>query len=352
MKRWHMVIIGAGPAGSYAAKVAAGNGLQVLLLEEHPVIGQPRHCPGWLLGTEFTEELLKSLENPLKLQKVHGFEFYDPQSSELILNIPDTGWGGYLVERQAFDRELALMALKSGAQISINTKVTGLLREKDQVVGVETDHKHLSRVMAEVVVCADGIHSLSSGLGKSELLKDKEEKYKPALLLELNGVRDIRPGIIESYVSNDPVLAGRTLWTHSKDICLMTIANINLFDEIKKRDDNLLSRKIKDAQIIQMAGCRARADAGRFCERVVDKGILFVGDASGCHGIIHGMISAHYGAMAAVKAIQKRDLDMIEDYDQTLKASDIYKHPYLWPAIKENYQTFAEVMDGFKGIKL
>jgi len=55
MKRWHMVIIGAGPAGSHAAKVAAENGLQVLLLEEHAAIGQPRHCPGWLLGTGFTE---------------------------------------------------------------------------------------------------------------------------------------------------------------------------------------------------------------------------------------------------------------------------------------------------------
>jgi len=289
-----MVIIGAGPAGSYAAKVAAENGLQVLLLEEHPVIGQPRHCPGWLLGTGFTEELVKSLKNPLKLQKVHGFEFYDPQSSELILNISDTGWGGYFVDRQGFDREMALMALKSGAQISINTKVTGLLREGDQVVGVETDHKHLSRVMAEVVVCADGIHSLSNGFGKSELLKDKEENYRPALLLELSGVRDIRPGIIESYVSNDPVLAGRNLWTHSEDICLMTISNINLFKEIKERDDNLLSRKIKDAQVTQMGACRARVDAGRFLEKVVDQGILFVGDASGCHGIIHGMISAHY----------------------------------------------------------
>ena len=101
-----------------------------------------------------------------------------------------------------------------------------------------------------------------------------------------------------------------------------------------------------------MGGCRARVDAGRFCEKVVDKGILFVGDACGCHGIVHGMISAHYGAIAAAKAIQKKDLNLIEDYDRTLKASDIYKHPYLWPAIKENYRTFAEVMDGFKGIRL
>ncbi len=352
MKKWDVVIIGAGPAGSYAAKVAAENGLQVLLFEEHPVIGQPRHCPGWLLGTRSTEELIKPFKNSLKLQKVHGFEFYDPQSSELILNVPDTGWGGYLVDRQAFDRELALMAVKSGAQISMNTKVTGLLREGDQVIGVETDHRHLPRVMAEVVVCADGIHSLNNGFGKSELLREKEEKYRPALLLELSGVRDIRPGIIEGYVSNDPVLEGRNLWIHSKEICLLTISNLHLFNEIKERDDNLLSRKIKDAQVIQMGACRVRLDAGRFCERVVDQGLLFVGDASGCHGIIHGMISGHYGAMAAVKAIQKRDLDLLKEYERILRASDIYKHPYLWPAIRKNYRTFAEVMEGFKDIRL
>ena len=119
MIKWDIVVIGAGPAGCFAAKTAAENGCRVLLLEEHRAIGQPRHCPGWLLGTEFTEKIVRSLKDRIPFQKVHAFHFYNAESGKLILEIPDTGWGGYLVNRQLFDREIALSALKAGAELSM-----------------------------------------------------------------------------------------------------------------------------------------------------------------------------------------------------------------------------------------
>jgi digeranylgeranylglycerophospholipid reductase len=352
MKHYDIVVIGAGPAGSYAAKVAAEKGLQVLLLEEHQAIGQPRHCPGWLLGMDFTEKLVKPLKNRIPFQKVTRFCFYDAHSGKLIQDIPDTGWGGYLVDRQRFDREIALMALESGAQIVINTKAVRLVRDGSRVIGVETTHSDLRRIKASVVICADGIRSLKNGFAQSELLKGNDEPYRAVLLLELNRVKDIQPGIVEAYVSPDPAISGRHLWTHSAESCLMTTAKINLFWELQKKDDNLLSQKIKDAQLTQINGCMTRVEAGRFCNQAVGDGIIFVGDASGCHGIIHGMISAHYGAMAAVRAVQKKDNNLLKEYDQKLKASDIYKSPYLWKKIKGDYKTFGSVMESMKQIKL
>ena len=301
---------------------------------------------------DFTEKLVKPLKNRIPFQKVTRFCFYDAHSGKPVLDIPDTGWGGYLVDRQRFDREIALMALEAGAQIVINTKAVGLVRDGSRVVGVETTHSDFGRIMASVVICADGIRSLKNGFAQSELLKGNDEPYRAVLLLELNRVKDIQPGILETYFSSDPAISGRNLWTHSAETCLMTIPKITLFRELQKRDDNLLSQKIKDAQITQINGCMARVEAGQFCIQAVGDGIIFVGDASGCHGIIHGMISAHYGAMAAVRAVQEKDTALLKEYDQKLKASDIYKNPYLWQTIKGDYKTFGYVMESMKQIKL
>ncbi|MFZ3049525.1 MAG: FAD-dependent oxidoreductase, partial [Methanothrix sp.] len=39
--RFDVAVIGAGPAGSMAAKYAAKSGARTLLLEEHPAVGWP-----------------------------------------------------------------------------------------------------------------------------------------------------------------------------------------------------------------------------------------------------------------------------------------------------------------------
>ena len=50
-----VVVIGAGPAGSITARILAEAGRDVLVLEEHDVIGAPVHCTG-LLGFDAFDE--------------------------------------------------------------------------------------------------------------------------------------------------------------------------------------------------------------------------------------------------------------------------------------------------------
>jgi len=350
--KWDIVVIGAGPAGSFAAKTAAENGCHVLLLEEHHAFGQPRHGTGWLLGTDFTEEIVTPLKDKIPLQRVHAFHIYEAESGKMLEEIPDTGWGGYLVNRQLFDREIALLALEAGAELSIRTRAVDLIREGDRVVGVRTSSKRLPEIRAEVVICADGIRSLRGGFAGKELLKDKKEEYRAGILMELNGVKDVQPGIIEGYESPDKALSGRNLWTHANNACFLTLPHINLFWDLQHRDDNLFSKKIRDAQPTQINGYFMRHDMGRFCEKVVDDGLIFVGDASGNSGIIHGMISGYYGAIAAKEAIKEKDIGRLMKYDHMLKKSDIYRYPYCWHTIRREYRSFAGVLERMKGIQL
>ncbi|MBT4407950.1 MAG: FAD-dependent oxidoreductase, partial [Euryarchaeota archaeon] len=45
-QHWDVVIVGAGPVGSFAAWKLSEKGHKVLLLEEHSEIGRPFQCAG------------------------------------------------------------------------------------------------------------------------------------------------------------------------------------------------------------------------------------------------------------------------------------------------------------------
>ena len=49
---YDVIVVGAGPAGSAAAKAAAESGAKTIVLEEHPKIGLPQHCSGLYYGTK------------------------------------------------------------------------------------------------------------------------------------------------------------------------------------------------------------------------------------------------------------------------------------------------------------
>lgn len=115
----------------------------------HHAIGQSRHGTGWLIGTDFTEELIKSLKGKMPLQKVYACNFYDAESGKMIVEVLDTGWGGYLVNRQLFDREIALLALEVGGRISVGTKAVELIREGDRPSG-----KHWKRWLFHLMMCS------------------------------------------------------------------------------------------------------------------------------------------------------------------------------------------------------
>jgi flavin-dependent dehydrogenase len=147
-------------------------------------------------------------------------------------------------------------------------------------------------------------------------------------------------------------LSGRNLWVHTEDVSILGLPNINLLWDLQKRDDNLFSRKIKDAQLSQVNGYFMRSNVGHFCNKVVDNGVVFVGDASGNCGIIHGMISGYYAAIAAREAIKEKNIGRLMEYDQVLRKSDIYRYPYYWRTMRKEYLSFAGLLEKMKGIQL
>jgi len=83
--------------------------------------------------------------------------------AELSSSFDDAPFGapGMCVRRVTLDDVLVRAAVRAGVDVRTGTNVTGLLREDDRVVGVETNH---GPITASLVVGADGPHSRVAAL--------------------------------------------------------------------------------------------------------------------------------------------------------------------------------------------
>ena len=123
-----VVIVGAGPAGLFAAARLASAGLDVAVLEEHVEAGVPVHCTGVLADDAFDEFGLtrQSLLNPLKRAR-----FYAPSGDSIAHETDDVE--AVVIDRRAFDQELQQNARAAGARIFTDHRATAIAVENDGV---------------------------------------------------------------------------------------------------------------------------------------------------------------------------------------------------------------------------
>ena len=149
MKNFDIIIIGAGPGGSVAAKVASENGYSTCILEKEMLgeKGRYKACGGataWELIEEinYPEEKIGRVIESLELHHVDG-ESYSKKGK------------GAVVWRSTFDKFLTDMAVDSGA----------LLKEKELMINIEKvdDFYKIStdkdNYTAKYIIAADGVTS-------------------------------------------------------------------------------------------------------------------------------------------------------------------------------------------------
>ena len=154
-QEYDIIVVGAGPAGSMAARFAAEQGVSVLMLEKDRDVGYPVRC-GEAISKAGVEEFITP-DPKWIAATISKFSFNAPDGTEVIL---DFGEAGYVLERRIFDYELARTAADAGAEILTRAYVNGLIFGDGKVSGVKYEYQgEQKELKSKVVIAADGVES-------------------------------------------------------------------------------------------------------------------------------------------------------------------------------------------------
>lgn len=148
-------IIGLGPAGAEAARLAAAAGLKVIAVERKREAGLPVQC------AEFVPSLLSNET----LEAFHNSVQLIDDMVTMVENDPPhkrATFSGRMIDRENFDKALVANAKQAGAQIILGENVTEI--SKLGVIILANGQ----RIKAKVIIGADGPHSIvGSAIGQA-----------------------------------------------------------------------------------------------------------------------------------------------------------------------------------------
>ncbi len=119
------IIVGAGPVGSYLAKFLAEEGCSVGVFDRKKEVGEGVICSG-IIGKDAYDKF--NLPGKAIIRKISSLKVFSPSLIELEYNKEEPF--AYIADRRIFDRELVREASKEGAEISLESKVFDIHREK------------------------------------------------------------------------------------------------------------------------------------------------------------------------------------------------------------------------------
>jgi hypothetical protein len=186
-------------------------------------------------------------------------------------------------------------------------------------------------VHGRVVIVASGTKGRLSGIPKQEGLTQPGETSFGGILVDLVGIRDIEPGVIETYLGEAFEMGINVLWTKNRHSGLMGFANIKGYHRLVS-GDSFAGRKFKDTRPVQIFGNMVGSAASVKLERPVKDNLILVGDAAGFTSITHGIVSGRNAGEVATDVMRDGDTGeaRLQRYMGKCREAGLYRSTLSW----------------------
>lgn len=279
---YDVAVVGAGPAGSTAARILSQAGLAVLLVDQVNAVGAKVQCAEFVPRAlqQHAEIRPQDIAQPIGAMKT----FIDGVFANQI-KAP-----GYILNRCVWDKKLADSAVEAGAKLVLGTRA---VHWQDNQLTLKSARKQW-QANCRIVVGCDGPRSLvGRWLGNPQQVTSVALQYEMTLTRPMEHVE----------VHFEPWLYGGYAWIFLKG----EHANVGLAVHPSCQGQlevwlNRFCRQIAAEQkITESSAIHTRTagiiPAGGLVTRLAGNGLVLAGDAAGCAHPITGA-----GIMAAVRS--------------------------------------------------
>ncbi len=304
-KRYDLIVVGAGPAGSCAAAEAAKKGVEVLLLERKTIPGSPVQC------AEYVPQQIKhyvNVRSEMITQKTGRMLTYINDELCSALHAP-----GYMLDRKMFDLQLAEEAVNAGAELWTGARALECIND-DIKVAVRGETKE---IQCRCIIGADGPRSTVGAW-----MNSRNEYFMPAVQWTLPLTKD--KSDTEIYFS--PEYIGGYAWMFPKGKFANVGVGVSMEagDRLTELHSRFVSKMIAEGvvknekPIFKTGGI---APVGGPLPKLVHENILLAGDAAGqthpvsAGGIMNAVVCGRLAGKAAAEALKKNDISLLSNYE-------------------------------------
>jgi digeranylgeranylglycerophospholipid reductase len=316
-----VLVIGAGPAGAIAAKYAAEQGANVLIVDKKSEIGLPVRC-GEGLPMHVLEDYGFKGKGAWVANVAKFMKLVSPKGKEVVVepHIPPA-----ILNRDVFEKELVRRAEKKGAKLMLRTMAleatTGKGRIKSVTLKPDDGGKDgLQSVRPKVVIAADGVESRVGrwiGIRTRSALKDTATCAQYVVEHE-----SIDKDTLEFWLGGDYARIGyawvfpKGKWTANVGIGMLPEKDLGPVEVT----DNFIKLRADGAKKSNFTvGC---IPLGLPVEESVKGNVMLAGDAARMvngltgAGVANALISGQIaGKVAGKVATGKKELEHLKEYD-------------------------------------
>lgn len=348
--KYDVVVVGAGPSGSTAAKNLAEREINVLLIDKDK-FPRNKSCGGGVPMRTITRyPYLKDLPS-IDSYSYGGFVYSQKKTgkTKILKTTPVLA----NVLRSRFDQDLVNLAVSKGAVFQDDKKVTNVKINSDCA---QLSFKDGTSLKTNIIIGADGTYSL---IAKQAGLSSKSKKTKGICVLEEFPLSE---DVMDEYFTSD-----RLCHIHSKfngirgygwvfpkknhvnvgiisyDYCLSSDPNINLNHIFKEYFSYLKKEKILPS-ILQNNHQKGGVLPYQPHVKTYSERLLLCGDAAGLinpisgEGIYYALVSGEIAAKIASDSIKHQDTseEFLSRYQRDWK-NDFGKDIYLFLKSKNQW---------------